>query len=113
MISTTTLRDWWWLAVLLAILIVKAWIIFADVRKWNIAYKSHPSHSDLIDALTIRTSEIQTTVKDVGVALDRQGQDMLIIKAALILMLDTMQADGESGEGIAEAKEILNNEVRD
>lgn len=113
MISTTTLREWWWLAALLAILTVKAWMIFADVRKWSIAYKSHPSHSDLIDALTVRTSEIQVTVKDVGISLEKQGQDMLIIKAALILMLDTMQADGESGEGIAEAKEILKNEIRD
>ncbi len=106
------LKAWWWLALMVFVLIVKAWIIFADVKKWQIGYASHPSHSDLIDALSIRTSEIQSTVKEVSVALDKQGQDMLLIKAALILMLDTMQKDGESEEGISEAKAILNNEKR-
>lgn len=111
-ISLNTLKDWWWLALLLFVLVVKTWMIYADVQKWRIVYGSHPSHSDLIDALTVRTSEIQSTVKEVGVALDRQGEDMLLIKAALILMLDTMQKDGESEEGISEAKAILNNEMR-
>ena len=106
------LKAWWWLALMVFVLIVKAWVIFADVKKWQIGYASHPSHSDLIDALTVRTSEIQSTVKEVGIVLNRQGEDMLLIKAALILMLDTMQKDGESDEGISEAQALLNNDMR-
>ncbi len=107
MVGLETLKDWWWLALLLAIMIIKSWIIIADVKKWRMTTKNHPSHEDLITQLGNRTGEIQSSVKEVSISLERQEQDMILIKAALVLILDTMQNKGASDEGLKEAKELL------
>ena len=108
MVGLETLKDWWWLALLLAIMIIKSWIIIADVKKWRMTTKNHPSHEDLITQLGNRTGEIQSSVKEVSISLERQGtRHDSLSKAALVLILDTMQNKGASNEGLKEAKELL------
>lgn len=101
-----TLKDLWWLAGIICVLIASVWRLAIKTNKAMEAIKNVKSNAERIDDLQEKMTSLEEKTDEIHAGIIAQKKDISALTVALLAIMDELRANETTG-GLSEASKTL------
>lgn len=101
-----TLKDLWWLAGLLVVLITFIWRLAIKTNKAMESIKNVKSNAERIDDLQEKIESLEEKTDEIHIGIVNQKKDISAITVAILAILDELKSNATTG-ALSEASKAL------